>query len=249
MNRNFGGADQRHPSLLERQLQRCVDGELTEAEEQRLLSELDLQPECWRRLALLFVESRVLSTTLRTDWLQTQASEPLVDTGPSDRKSPRSLTALRWAALSLLLLLSYGVGRWSTPSTAPIAASNESPASDSIHAEAGSSGSLPAAAVEAAVNGELTGSLSAAASDPDAPELYVRVNLPGSDQTIEVPVYRAPEEWQPFTSRAVSSELEQSLRRAGYDVASTRQVLAVSNPSGPPILLPLESMDVQMARY
>lgn len=247
MNRKFG-CDSREDRLLELRMQRCVDGELTETEERQFLSELDLQPEAWRRLALLFLESRILSAVLRTGGGPSPVAPTIADAGSRARMVFRPHHALRGAALLLVILLSYGAGRWSLPSTAPTAV----PVQPQANAGPGSAATVapsPTTTVEASPAESPSGSLLASGTNPDAPELYVRVNLPGSDQSVEVPVYRAPEEWQPFAERTVSAELQRALQRAGYDVSSTRQVLAVTNPDGPPILLPLESIDVQMARY
>jgi hypothetical protein len=45
------------PSLLQA-IDRLVDGELSPADESRLLAQLDVTPDGWRQLALAFVESR-----------------------------------------------------------------------------------------------------------------------------------------------------------------------------------------------
>ncbi len=245
-------------------LQRCADGELSETDERQLLARLDFQPDLWRRLALLFIEQRVMGQACRPmALLSAPATAALPDsegasvprpvtTQPSRR---RSVPGLSWIALGLAVAAAFGLGRWqSAGSPEPnremvqqtVPPTNVPAAPESEHR----------ATVMGTPDGISTGWPESAHSDDTEPApppaMFVNLLVPGSDQPVPVPVYPAPATpavWRPFSEPAISEQEAESLRRAGYHVASQREVLRWQSPEGLEVMLPVESVDVRLSRY
>jgi hypothetical protein len=100
-------------------LDRLVDGELSPLEQRELLSQLDDEPNGWRRLALAFVEAQAWRREFAALSASTaQPSSRLVGTfGPSAKHTSRWLLTL---AASLALAFGLGlVVRGPTPALAP----------------------------------------------------------------------------------------------------------------------------------
>jgi len=112
------------------QIERLVDGELTQAERRSVLMKLDQDGEGWRRLALAFLESQALREGLRrpvrtlspasvapVSIARVTASAEAV-TPASSRTSSKSMApmgrSLQWiAAMTICCAVMFGLGRWS----------------------------------------------------------------------------------------------------------------------------------------
>ena len=92
--------------LNERLLQRCVDGEMSETEQQEFLRSLDRTPSGWRDLALAYVEQQLWSQAGRA-WID--EPEPVA---AFDSVTPPSRAAswLRSTVLVASSLLAVGLG-------------------------------------------------------------------------------------------------------------------------------------------
>lgn len=109
--------------LDELTLQRCIDGELSEAEQQALLRQLERNPAGWREVALGFMEHQLWSS----------AGHAWVHDPTAPQVSPRETTPVRtyagWlrnTALVASTLVAIGLGYvggnrsfWSSPSGSP----------------------------------------------------------------------------------------------------------------------------------
>jgi hypothetical protein len=96
-------------------IDRLVDGELSSDERRQLLSDLEGQPDGWRRCALAFVEAQVLRSNLRqlmTSNSATVASQGVYPPGPGAQDSPSlKFPRVAWLAIAAALMLAFGLGR------------------------------------------------------------------------------------------------------------------------------------------
>lgn len=92
---------------LERLVQRCIDGEMTEAEQQRFLLSLEQSPAGWRHLALAFVEHQLWSQAGRA-WMD--EPEPLAADVHDPMPTPARNSWLRSTAMLASCLLAVGLG-------------------------------------------------------------------------------------------------------------------------------------------
>jgi anti-sigma factor RsiW len=110
--------------LDELTLQRCVDGELSEVEQQQLLRQLERNPAGWREVALGFMEHQLWSIAGH-EWVHDPAVPQVL---PRETTSARTYAGwLRNTALMASTLLAIGLGYvggsrsfWSSPSTPPV---------------------------------------------------------------------------------------------------------------------------------
>lgn len=93
-------------SVNERLLQRCVDGEMSETEQQEFLRSLEQSPTGWRDLALAYVEQQLWSQAGRA-WID----EPEPAVAPDSMPLPnRAASWLRSTVLVASSLLAVGLG-------------------------------------------------------------------------------------------------------------------------------------------
>lgn len=241
----------------DRLLQQCADGELDDVAERELLAKLEFQPAGWRTLALAFVEGRLMRRACG-EWLRNTVGPPsmVAQSRPQPvwwRKGTNVATA------ALVVLTAFAAGRWSAPlPESPPTTPTVAVQTPTVHPAA-----VPEAPSQAETEGPHSaeqrrkemGSSRAASEIPESaptPMTYVGLLLPGSDEAIEVPIYRAPpslEEWRPFEQPLLTPEEEAALRQAGYNVEWERELLTLTSTEGEPILLPLESVRVELSRY
>jgi hypothetical protein len=228
---------------LELLIQRCADGELAEPDERNLLIRLDREPGGWRRLALSFIEHRVLGAACREFAFPSTAATPRQGVRPV-RRIWRT-TAAQLAALGLALAAAFGIGRSyprSSPGTAGAITQSQlrAPHNEAPQPSAGPATVMPQAPP------------SPAAPRGPLPAQYVGLMVPGLERPLPVPVYReadVPGVWQAFTAPAISPGDADRLRRAGYQVTSQRELLRLTAPHEGDVVLPLEAVHVRMSRY
>jgi hypothetical protein len=211
-----------------------------------LLGRLDLVDGGWKRLALGFLEERVLRGACgqvvnerHFRLSNAPSSRPVVP----QRTAP---SALRTLTVGSLLLVAFLGGRWTVPadlasrtdSTSNIIAV-DSPAPDLIGDDA--TASQPH-----------RGDTTDRPTQPASPQTWVNFQLPGSDEPISVPVYRASAESVapgPTVSPVLSPEEREYLRRAGYVVDSEQRLLEIDDGRGESIVVPWETVHLRLARY
>lgn len=78
---------------LELDIQRCIDGQMAEADQQALLRKLEGLPDGWRKLSLAFVENQL--------WSQVIEKGPVAAPKPADQPRPRKRAPLAmWGKVS-----------------------------------------------------------------------------------------------------------------------------------------------------
>ena len=91
-----------HPMERDRQIERLIDGELNQDEQQHLLETLDRDPNTWRSVALGFVESQLIQSeliALRPEPMPEPATAPANSTAPPRRNTlSRVMTIVAAAA-------------------------------------------------------------------------------------------------------------------------------------------------------
>lgn len=213
-------------------MQRCIDGELPEADERALLKELESSGQ-WRDLALGFLEDRVWQRAYRKP-VATQP--PLPQVKPTSTSGPRMRQALLAIAVGMTWGVAFGAGRFSVvPGNMPVA--QKSPR-----------GGAPSAAPEAR-----PGNPNSVRSSSQ-PLMYVSFKTPGDsdDAAVRVPVFdarQAPANWNSWQEPALTREDVQRLRRQGYDVQSRKDYITWEPNEGGAVVFPVESVRVQPARY
>lgn len=240
----------------ELRIQRCIDGELPEAAQQELLSELDGASDGWKQLALAFVERQVWTQacdTLASD-NEGGASKPQTKNKSTTKKHSASF---RWTAVAGLLV-ALGVG-FSTghrfgrrPSGGLLvretggtsAVSEPSPANHSI-AEA----SLPAPSTTRMNPGRSTRAIPVSTRPQFAASgmLEVPVNESG-EQSLKIPVYERstlPDASRPSPA-LLTEEQQRRLERLGYRLDRKQQLITIPLEDGSQIVVPVETLG---ARY
>ncbi|SFJ62948.1 anti-sigma factor [Planctomicrobium piriforme] len=243
-------------SLNELLLQKCVDGELTEAERTALLKELHSSGSLdrWRTLALSFVENQVLAKAFEPApqeiALPTPArAQPL----PMWRRQIRPWVSV---AASLMVGTMMGIGAHfvlktdsnpnapgglaatSSPTSSPIPRPNNEP----IRSNLVRNSNAPSASL---VNPRV-------GSGGSSVTPVMNVNLGGSagsgNQPMSVPVY-SPEQWQSIpqsgTLTAIPEDVQRMLEAEGYTLDRERQWYRAPLEDGREILVPAETVRVR----
>jgi hypothetical protein len=239
----------------ELRIQRCIDGELPEAAQQELLSELDGTPDGWKQLALAFVERQVwmqACTTLASD-AECGASKPQTKNRSTTKNHSASF---RWTAVAGLLV-ALGVG-FSTghrfgrrPSEGLLVrqtdgtSSSAEAASPSVAiADSDSSG----ATSPRIISGRPTRAIPVS-NRPLYPASGM-LELPVSDsseQSLQIPVYERST--LPDASRVnpamLTEEQQRRLERLGYRLDRRQQLITVPLEDGSQIVVPVETLGVR----
>ncbi len=123
---------------LELEIQRCIDGQMSEADQQNLLRRLEARPDGWRKLSLAFVECQVWSQAIQKG--ETAVAKSSVPEPRPLRQAPVALWSKVVASMAAGIMAGLVIHRqWSAvppvgsgPSLAAVSASSGSgTASDS----------------------------------------------------------------------------------------------------------------------
>jgi hypothetical protein len=207
-----------------------------------LLARLEFQPDGWRKLALSFVEQRVLGEVCRA---ATTPSVPALATVAVPPTRRGGISRGRLATLCAAVLAAFGAGwMWSSRTTQPGLASDPAVAVTTTH--------TPPTRVPPTFRPAGDARQTASETTPAQPAMFVNWSWPGSEPGIDVPVYAAPSgltDWQPFAEPVLSPAEVDALRQAGYQVSSQRDVLRLQSQDGHTVALPVEALSVRMSRY
>jgi hypothetical protein len=228
---------------LDRLIQRCVDGELTDRQERSLLLRLESSQGGWRALATAFLEDRALRVACE-DELQSVRRMPAAAPRVDARQRPWRLAVV--VAACVAVAVAFGAGRWSGAPVddAVTVAGNRDDAGDDAKAAAPGKGDL-----EADDAARLQPSAPAAGPQP---LMYVSlVNEEDGDELASVPVYGAADASEAWRTAVppLSKQVISDLRQSGYDVSSQWDVLTVPTSDGQEILLPINLSRIQPARF
>ena len=236
------------------QLDRFVDGELSEYERREVLLALEREAcdeACdWRRLALAFVESQTLRRELRSACLQssphsssavrTALEECGLQKSNATAQSPRVSVAawLRTTALAACALFAFGLGRWSSSVGGELARVEPRPAR------------TPQTFVGPTAN---DGSVDLAAAEPRQTEVQQTLRLVledlqgGPPQMVDVPVVSDssidPVEWLD-SPPSIPAGVRRALLRAGRLVYEQRQLFEVEMSDGRRGIVPVSDVTV-----
>lgn len=241
-----------HPQADLEQLDRLVDGELSETERRRVLSGLDAAPDGWRRCALAFLEAQTWRQACRDPLAKRPVAEPAaagLTTGISDGWS----RAWRWAtplALAASFLIGIGLSLVWRPggagdglrpaTTHQVVQQKLEPHEATVVAraprpgtpqEAVAAGEGPAARVRLVWAGD-------GGDSPADPEAGV--------QEVELPVIDSQElerSWQDM-AQGLSGDLLRRLGQLGHRVRVERQMVPVQMDDGRPAAVPVDRVNV-----
>lgn len=231
------------------ELDRLVDGQLTDPQRRDVLTRLEEEPDGWRRCALAFLEAQSWKEALGV--LAGRSSEPVAPASPAPPRSARRSTAwgtLLAMAASFLLALGLGLvirGGWP-------AGGGQAPSGDVAESQP------PAAGLPAPVAPDEPVRLAAdaapvAVSRAPAQRPWQMVRIPvrqqeGNVQWIEVPAVasdRVDDGWLSGTPAPLTPEVLRDLRAAGLDVRQSRQLVPMPMEGGGRVVVPVDDVDVQ----
>ncbi|MBS0201411.1 MAG: hypothetical protein JSS49_00820 [Planctomycetes bacterium] len=227
-------------SVPARQIDRLVDGELSQAERRAILMALDHEEGGWRRVALAFLESQALRDGL--------ARKP-IPRDPSRREESPSVTAVRfsrpvqgrWRAISAVVacsLLMFGLGRFSIRSQVVRPVESSSPATYS--------------STETTSDDPQDEIMVAESTLPEVQrQQTLRLELGDSaevSQAVEVPVVEGvsldPDAlWN--APPVISDSLQRDLLRSGRRVYEQRQLFEVTLDDGRSGIVPISEVFVE----
>ncbi|MFQ5731244.1 MAG: hypothetical protein ACE5KM_04720 [Planctomycetaceae bacterium] len=212
------------PQVLDRQIDRLIDGELDQAEQRRLLETLETQPDSWRAVALGFVETQLMRSELIA-WNPASASATAIaEPAPSAAQQPAGpgrLAKLMTIAAAAVAAFAIGIAArnwWPSTETAP-------PGRPLADAARKPPANKPVMQVQRG--------LSAAGN-----ESLRRVNLP------LVPAGRVDPRLL-YSAPAVSPELKAALQRMGHVVHEERRFYSLRLSDGRRVLVPVNEIRVQ----
>jgi hypothetical protein len=212
-------------ALDELQLQRLVDGALSEPERRRLLALLDERPELWRDVALAYVEEQVWSDIIGSEVRRELAVSQQVPSPASTTRTPWSWKFTLAIAASLLVMLAMGfqLGQRSGLPVVGNSATTQQPR-DVI-----AKPSLPPPTIDDAT--------------PSHYRLQLVYGEGPSRQLVELPVYDAShvpnDDWTPDARAA--EELNRGLYALGYRFDWTTDYLAGDLTDGRQLVVPVRS--------
>jgi hypothetical protein len=222
-----------------------VDGEISDPERRDLLRRLDQTPGGWRACALAFLEAKCFRESLAGADMGNGDVEPVASPEVS---IARSVPTNRWRhrasgilAMAASVLAALGLGWWAGGLLRPT----------------GSPGVTPTATTNLAANQPQTaGRGTPQSADPvdtrtpsEAPPMMT-VALPawGGDGPVQLPVVERdhldPSLLYPDAHSAFPAQLREALRRAGYQVRQSRDLLPVPVQDGRHAILPVDQMDI-----
>ncbi len=199
----------------ELEIQRCVDGELSDDQQRALLTRLEGTPDGWRMLALAFVENQVWGDGCRAIVGAIPAQTAIGAQGPV-----RSMA--RWLAAAAAVVVAVGVGfaagqHWDSGQTGPLVAGAGAGPGDTAR------GDPPVP--RPVMNLEFV-------SDED------------SQPDMTIPVFDrhdlGPEYWD--EPEIVPADVRQALFRRGYDVRQQREFVSIPLSDGRQIAVPVDTV-------
>ncbi len=238
------------PDTLERDLWRCVDGELSQTEEQALLQRLDESEAGWRSLALTFLEQRLWRDVCRADESKLPSGQPTTRTTvkaerPRTRSFGMSVTHAALAASLLAGTLGFFLGRQTDAnrdtSQPQVASIDTRPTLIVTHA------ATPADAIGTTPIDP--GGVSPVEDLFVRPQLNVQfVGQNGQSETVPVPLYSEDEwdQWSPLLEASrLPAEVRAALQEAGYQVEEVTELVTVPLDESYQVAFPVSRLRVQ----
>jgi anti-sigma factor RsiW len=221
------------------QLDRLVDGELSEPQRREVLSGLDREPEAWRRCALAFLEGQSLRAAMRS-MLSTASDQAL-----SSRPTPSSARRPAWLARHATLLAtaaSFTLALVVSSIVWPILLSSQG--TTSPLAQVVSNGQPAPAGTNLAATAQQT-------VRPNSPWRLVTVSVPdgpqGKPEPIQLPVVEedaANSAWLRQLPQALPPQVLQALQQSGRRVQQSRQLLPFPLEDGRRLVVPVDQVEI-----
>ena len=228
--------------LDELTLQRCIDGELCEAEQQALLRQLDRTPSAWREVALGFLEHQIWSKTGH-DWIHEPVPPQVAPPVPESRPRRVQGALLRNMALVASTLMAIGLGYvggsrsyWSRPSGSPSSGTEIALDSSILNRSNG------VAAIQGAVP--------VSHSDGQAPTPLMQITLTSDgheSEPLSLPVYDAADltEFGEWMTPRLSAEERRHLEDQGYQVREEPRFYSVPMDNHRQLVVPINTVHVR----
>lgn len=223
------------PFFDERTLQRCVDSELSETEQQALLRQLDCSPTGWRELALAFLEHQLWSQAGH-DYVHQPASPQAATEVPEPDPRP-DRNWLRNTVLAASTLLAVGLGYvGGSQRFWPGGGSSSSPRTITQQSAPADQTQLASVTIPTAPR---------PARRTLTPVMQVQVRSNGQDSPpITLPVYDAEdlEKYGPWTPPQLSAEVLQRLKDQGVQVQQKPRFYSVPNAQNRKWVVPVNTI-------
>ncbi len=225
-------------SNLELEIDRLVDGDLTDTERSQVLSKLDAYPGVWRQCALAFLEAQSWRESLRalTDSLPPAA--PRASTPARARSAANP--GLFWIGFAGIFVVAFSLGFGLGLRTLEETGAPRDPlAQDSAASEEETPGpgeqpvrgpGVPPAPAGADGPIEWVGVI----EDPEMQQVVPIVSGPGLD-----------EEWLRRRPAPLSDYARQQLERHGYRVEQGRRLFSIRMRDGERVTIPIDLVSVQ----
>lgn len=229
------------------ELDRLVDGQLTDPQRRELLARLEREPDGWRRCALAFLEAESWKEVFRATAASAAAPSAIQPQVPPEARPRIAGHPSRWVtvlAMAASFLLAFGLGlliRGGWPGGG---------AGVSRPTEVAQNEPVPAAGAPLA-KPESPVAIPVGESKPDPRWQMVRIPVgqrDGTMQWVEVPAVaadRAGDAWRSDAPEVLTPEVVRNLQAAGLDVHQSRQLVPVPMEGGGRVVVPVDDVDVQ----
>ncbi len=229
-------SDEKTPNIDPQWLEVLVDGELAEPDRRELLNRLEHTPGGWRACALAFLESQCLGESFAAGLPERTMTPPQTAFSPAPpahrARSPWVRRAGGFLAMAASLLAAVSAGWW---------AGGGRRAGEVVRAPG------PGPSLAAVQQGPATAGPTQPVS-PSAPVMTVALPAVGDDgRQFRLPVVERDHLDQSLLypdSQGLPSQLREALRRAGYQVRQSHQLLPVPVEDGRHAVVPVDQLDV-----
>jgi hypothetical protein len=228
----------------DRQFDRLVDGELSEAQRRELLCRLDHQPDGWRRCALAFLEAQCWKQELQTVARPvTRPRRAAPQPRPQSTWTGRIGTVLAIAA-SLLIALTLGIQL----KTSGLLGGRQ-PAGNVVTID---HGSQPPGLDLRVAQQPAPGMKRPPTMDPGRWQM-VNLTLPegpeGRAETIQLPAMER-ESFDPQWAEgaAVPAQILQAIKQSGHQIETRRELVPIEMQDGRRLVVPVDQVDVHFTR-
>lgn len=229
-------------AVNELDIQRCVDGELSEAAQQELLQRLDETDIGWRDLALAFVENQVIAGACRrAAERETEPPAAISPAAPRTRQhaappiARRRLSVTNWTVTLASAVIGVGIGLLAGGGRSVVDSTATPPVATAASDPAPTSARDPD---------------SPTTHDTDFPQPVMNVEFAdasGDASNWTLPVYAAddlgPDYWQ--AGDVLPSEIERDLSRRGYRLDHEREFYSIPLDDGREIAVPVDTYQVR----
>jgi hypothetical protein len=239
----------------DQQLDRLVDGELSEADRRAVLSQLDREPDGWRRCALAFLQAQCWKKELGAI-VRPPPGEPVAPQKPPPTRyvwQQRVATVLAMAATFLIALVIGTHLHWGRP-----AATTTPDDRPSIGDVASADNPAEKLAATPRANPKMPNTVPVRDQRPpttlvSSPWEMVTLTAPGGPQeksrTITLPAVkrdRLDEAWLQNLPTALPPHVLEALKGMGHEVRVRRELVPVEMKDGRRLVVPVDHVELRL---